>query len=754
MKLFKGKFFIKTVAISLIAVMTVSLLITISCYRYATNVFDNHHIEDQVRLNSLIASHVDSLLESVVKSATNLMMDQEIVQAIYVKDLEHQTDQMLQIQQKLNAYTKNVKDIYSADLYIPSVVLLISSANGIIPSTSMSDDTMRLYQTIEALRKPMWMFTQQSSEENVISFFQPLPVQSNFPQAYLTIHIRERALNNIVKISQGDLPNESLIISDTGKIISTEDKRKLGQFLDADMEQMLKDILDAPARTGYIIEHSRNTFTTFSRLSSSEWIVAVRYPMDAFFSYKLAIFQYLIKLELIVLIGAMLILIPSYSYIFSPLSRLIRDLVKDNEVRFLDERKIMTEFLRQEREEILQLKEQNRKQTLSIKELTYYRMLHGSQPSIDQFDSFLREYSLDEHNKYWTILVEPELDSAESSFSEDESSLQIFAISNLCEEVIQQNFTDGQVLPSLDMKQVIVICCTPPQMKERHIAGISTQVAESIQSAVHNYLSIPISIGIGNAYTLREGLHNSYREASECLKERLVKGTGSIIAIRDMKSPYIFQYPYELEALLIKELKQNKQEETLRLFKNMIQTMIDANINSLRLIQTSQMLYFSVLRALYENTDNQVLAARWDLTSPPQWKTVDELEYWFEHDFFPEVFKVIELMNENRGYQTVEAVKQYLYESATQMQSLTSVAEQFGINPSYLSRIFKKMTGQSFVQFTANLKIEKAKHLLVNSTLSINEIAEAVGYTERTFGRVFKNVTGTTPANYRMQNKN
>ncbi|MFC5449994.1 helix-turn-helix domain-containing protein [Paenibacillus aestuarii] len=208
-----------------------------------------------------------------------------------------------------------------------------------------------------------------------------------------------------------------------------------------------------------------------------------------------------------------------------------------------------------------------------------------------------------------------------------------------------------------------------------------------------------------------------------------------------------------MEALLIKAFKQNKPEETLLLFKNMIQYMLDANVNSRRLLQSAQMLYSTVLRILYETTDNQALVAQWELSPPPEWKSVDELVHWFEFDFFPEVFKAIDLMNENRGHQTVEAVKQYLYESATQMQSLTSVAEQFGMNPSYLSRIFKKITGQSFVQFTANLKIEKAKHLLLNSTLSINEISEAVGYTERTFGRVFKNVTGSTPANYRMQNK-
>jgi two-component system response regulator YesN len=757
LKLFKGKFFIKTIAISLLTVMAVSMFITISCDRYVMNVFDKHHMDDQVRMNGVISSHVDSLLESIVKGASNMMMDQEILQAIYVRDLEHQTDKMLQIQQKLNTYSKTVKDIYSVDLYIPSSVLLISSANGIIPSTLMSDDTMHLYQSIEALRRPMWMFTRQSTQENVISFFQPLPVQSDFPQAYLTIHIRERALNNIITISQEDLPNESMIISDTGKIISSVNKNTLGQFLDSDMEKMLKDILDAPTRAGYMIDRSRNTFTTYSKLSSSEWILVIRYPLDTFFSYKRAIFQHLIKLELIVLIGAIFILISAYSYLFSPVTRLIRELgdaVKDKKVRFLDERKIIAEFTRQKREEILQLKEQNRRQTVSIKDLRYYRLLQGPESFTAYSDAVLHENSLDENSKYWILIVEPDLASTESRFSEDEPALQIFAISNLCEDVMKQNFIDAQILPSLDMKQVIVICCTPSQMKERQIAGISAQVAESIQSTVNNYLSIPVSIGVGNAYSLREGIHHSYNEASECLMEQLVKGSGSIITIQDMKTPFIFQYPYDLEALMIKAFKQNNQEETLRLFKNIIQYMLDANVNSRRLLQASQMLYFSVLRMLYETTDSQALVAQWELSPPPQWKTVDELVYWFEFDFFPEVFKAIELMNENRGYQTVEAVKQYLYKSVTQMQSLTSVAEQFGINPSYLSRIFKKMTGQSFVQFSANLKIEKAKHLLLSSTLSINEIAEAVGYTERTFGRVFKNVTDTTPANYRLQNKN
>ncbi|MFC5449995.1 hypothetical protein [Paenibacillus aestuarii] len=533
MKLFKGKFFMKTVAISLLVVMAVSMFITISCYRYVTNVFDSHHIDDQVKMNGLIAAHVDALLESVVKGASNIIMDPDILQAIYVKDLEHQTDKLLQIQQKLNTFSNIVKDIYSVDLYIPSSVLLISSANGIIPSTIMSDDTMRLYQRIEALRKPMWMLTQQSAQENVISFVQPLPVQSNFPQAYLTIHLRERAVNNIIAISQEGMPNESLIISDTGKKISAEDKSTLGQFLKSDQEKILKDILDSSAHNGYIIDRPSHTFTTFSKLSSSEWILAIRYPMDALFSYKQATLQHLIMLELIVMIGSILVLISSYSYLFAPVTRLIRelgDVVRDKKVRFLDERKIIAEFLQQKREEVLQLEEQNRRKTVSIKELTYYRLLQSPEAFVENRDDFLQESSLNEHSKYWIMFVEPEL-ASESKFSEDEPALQIFAISNLCDDVMKQNFIEAQIIPSLDRKQVIVICSIPSQMKDRNIAGISTQAAESIQSTVNHYLSIPVSISIGNAYSLREGVHNSFKEASECLMERFIKGSGSIISL-------------------------------------------------------------------------------------------------------------------------------------------------------------------------------------------------------------------------------
>ena len=82
--------------------------------------------------------------------------------------------------------------------------------------------------------------------------------------------------------------------------------------------------------------------------------------------------------------------------------------------------------------------------------------------------------------------------------------------------------------------------------------------------------------------------------------------------------------------------------------------------------------------------------------------------------------------------------------------SLASAAKVFYLNSSYLSRIFKKETGRSFVEYLTDLRIEKAKLLLKNSDLKIYEIAERVGIDNPNyFGILFKKVEGCSPLEYR-----
>lgn len=82
--------------------------------------------------------------------------------------------------------------------------------------------------------------------------------------------------------------------------------------------------------------------------------------------------------------------------------------------------------------------------------------------------------------------------------------------------------------------------------------------------------------------------------------------------------------------------------------------------------------------------------------------------------------------------------------------SLPMLAEQFGYNKSYLSRMLQEQTGKSFSQIVKELRFEHALQLLTTTNQSIEEIIYYTGYTDRTyFYREFKKIYHTSPAEYR-----
>jgi YesN/AraC family two-component response regulator len=82
--------------------------------------------------------------------------------------------------------------------------------------------------------------------------------------------------------------------------------------------------------------------------------------------------------------------------------------------------------------------------------------------------------------------------------------------------------------------------------------------------------------------------------------------------------------------------------------------------------------------------------------------------------------------------------------------SLTMIADQFHITPQYLSVFFKKYTGKNISDSIAEYRVEQAKIMLSDRTLTIGEISRKVGYSNHVgFGRVFKKIEGITLGQYR-----
>ena len=86
--------------------------------------------------------------------------------------------------------------------------------------------------------------------------------------------------------------------------------------------------------------------------------------------------------------------------------------------------------------------------------------------------------------------------------------------------------------------------------------------------------------------------------------------------------------------------------------------------------------------------------------------------------------------------------------------ALHDLAEALRYNESYLSRMFFKTVGVTYSDYTRNVKISHACYLLQNTDNSIHSIASQCGYsTHSSFIRSFKQLTGITPQEYRIQNR-
>lgn len=92
----------------------------------------------------------------------------------------------------------------------------------------------------------------------------------------------------------------------------------------------------------------------------------------------------------------------------------------------------------------------------------------------------------------------------------------------------------------------------------------------------------------------------------------------------------------------------------------------------------------------------------------------------------------------------------YIRSHYTEPVNLSVLAEQYHFNPSYLTRLFKKVKGQTPQKLINVLRMNDAKKLLKNPDLSIREISEMLGYTDQHyFSRIFKESIGQTPKEFR-----
>ena len=103
-----------------------------------------------------------------------------------------------------------------------------------------------------------------------------------------------------------------------------------------------------------------------------------------------------------------------------------------------------------------------------------------------------------------------------------------------------------------------------------------------------------------------------------------------------------------------------------------------------------------------------------------------------------------------REMRPITEAKRYMQQHYRESLRLEDVSSAVGFNATYFSTLFKKETGQNFMDYLTELRISKAKELLCGETLSVQDVAEMVGYSDlKYFSRLFKKATGVSPSDYK-----
>lgn len=106
---------------------------------------------------------------------------------------------------------------------------------------------------------------------------------------------------------------------------------------------------------------------------------------------------------------------------------------------------------------------------------------------------------------------------------------------------------------------------------------------------------------------------------------------------------------------------------------------------------------------------------------------------------------------EQRIAETVD----YMRDRLNQPLRVLKLARMVGVSQSHFFAVFKKQTGFAPIDFFTRMRMKRACELLDSTSLSVKEVAAALGYDDQFyFSRVFKSVNHVPPSGYRISNSN
>ena len=298
--------------------------------------------------------------------------------------------------------------------------------------------------------------------------------------------------------------------------------------------------------------------------------------------------------------------------------------------------------------------------------------------------------------------------------------------------------------------QAAVIVGQEREPDERKIYHVLCKV----HSEVTKELEIPVVVGIGTSRE-KKAIGMSFKEAKCALNYKVIRGGNTVINYRDISDitdDTELIDPADVKRLeicidnmddsgcrkIVEEIFQKletKKELSLEKLRNISLNLILLGIRKMPYMQFQISEYIGKDIFLLDNLS--------------KFRTIEQLKNWIINTLAGmNDLMIKENMPEKND--VVEAAKKYISKNLNKNITLNDISEQFFINPYYFSQLFKKRTGQNYLNYLTESRIKRAQKLLETTDLKVYEICEMVGYANiNHFNKIFERMVGLKPGEYK-----
>jgi AraC-like DNA-binding protein len=337
----------------------------------------------------------------------------------------------------------------------------------------------------------------------------------------------------------------------------------------------------------------------------------------------------------------------------------------------------------------------------------------------------------------------------QKQYDEKDRSLLMYALRKMVEEIVEEKLPIVTVTSTLG--QIAIVTDSNLSTLEPDLLN----AAGEILVRVRQYFTFTVTVSLSLKRQGLTGIPIAYREASELLGYRLLLGDDRLITQDDIK-PSVQQSRMTLvrwQKQIVSSLVNGNQEEAETVLKELVKS-LPQYIQSSETVLGLFAYLIGELEFLIVDSGGETL----HLFDEDPYKrlygmdTLGHITDWLIESVFPSIIGYMQGMDKQK--RLVQQALLYTKEHYLTDLSLQQTADHLNVPHYQLSKAFKEETGRNFSDYLIHLRIEKAKEWLVHTDMELKEISEKLRYaTVQNLSRIFKQMVGVPPGQYRKQNR-